>query len=121
MLQTYLDVLGIELQPFFLIHQELLDIFALIALKLNHLSHLRIIDDCAIASWATEKSARPSLKITSCFACLVVLELTEFLLDNLEDFLLVKLLWKTLDSGQGLATISLCTPVSDILYCLGVS
>ena len=37
-------------------------------------------------------------------------ELTEFLLDNLEDFLLVKLLWKTLDSGQGLATISLYTP-----------
>lgn len=37
-------------------------------------------------------------------------ELTEFLLNNLEDFLLVKLLWKTLDSGQGLATISLCTP-----------
>lgn len=36
-------------------------------------------------------------------------ELTEFLLDNLEDFLLVKLLWKTLDSGQGLATISLYT------------
>lgn len=35
--------------------------------------------------------------------------LTELLLDNLEDFLLVKLLWKTLDSGQGLATISLCT------------
>lgn len=61
------------------------------------------------------------LKITRCFACLVVLELTEFLLDNLEDFLLVKLLWKTLDSGQGLATISLCTSVSDILYYLRVS
>lgn len=50
MLRSYLDVLGIKLQPFFLIHQEFLDIFALIALKLNHLSHLRIIDNCAITS-----------------------------------------------------------------------
>lgn len=60
MLRSYLDVLGIKLQPFFLIHQEFLDIFALIALKLNHLPHLRIIDNCAIASWAAKRSAGSS-------------------------------------------------------------
>lgn len=33
---------------------------------------------------------------------------TEFLLDDLENFLLVEFLWKTLHSGQSLATITLC-------------
>jgi hypothetical protein len=31
---------------------------------------------------------------------------TEFLLDDLEDLLLVELLWKTLDCGQSLTTIA---------------
>lgn len=35
-------------------------------------------------------------------------KLTELLFDNLEDFLLVEFLWKTLNSSQGLTTISLC-------------
>ena len=47
----YLDGLGVELQPFLLVDQKLLDIFALIALELNHLAHLSVIDDGAIASW----------------------------------------------------------------------
>lgn len=34
--------------------------------------------------------------------------LTEFLFDNLENLLLVEFLWKTLNSSQGLTTISLC-------------
>ena len=34
---------------------------------------------------------------------------TELLLDDLENLLLVKLLWKTLNSGQSLTTIALCS------------
>ena len=33
---------------------------------------------------------------------------TEFLLDDLEDLLLIELLWQTLDSRQSLTTIALC-------------
>jgi len=45
----YLNGLGIELQTLFLVCEELLDILALISLKLNHLSHLSIDDNGAIA------------------------------------------------------------------------
>jgi len=76
-----LDGLGIKFQALFLVGEELLDILALISLKLNHLPHLSIDDDGAIAS--------------------------ELLLNDLKDFLLVKLLGKTLDSGQSLSTIAL--------------
>ena len=55
---------------------------ALIPLELNHLAHLSVHDDGAIAG--------------------------KFFLDDLENFLPVKLLGKTLDSGQSLATITLC-------------
>ena len=76
-----LDGLRIQLQPFFLVYQELLHILALVALELNHLAHLRVIDDRAIAS--------------------------ELLLDHFEDLLLVELFGKALDGGQSLATIAL--------------
>ena len=69
---TDLDGLGIQLQALF-VHQELLHILALVALQLNHLAHLGVRDDGAIAS--------------------------ELLLDDLEDLLLIELLGKTLDSG----------------------
>lgn len=36
-------------------------------------------------------------------------KLTKLLLDDLEDFLLVKLLRKTLHRGQSLSSITLCT------------
>lgn len=36
------------------------------------------------------------------------MEHTEFLLDDLEDFLLVKFFGKTLDRSQGLTSIALC-------------
>jgi hypothetical protein len=39
---------------------------------------------------------------------------TELLLDHLENLLLVKLLRKTLDSGQSLASITLCKLVLDM-------
>lgn len=48
---AYLNGLGIQLEAFFLIREELLNILALIALKLNHLSHLSINHDGAIASY----------------------------------------------------------------------
>ena len=76
-----LDGLGIQLQTLFRIDQELLNLFALVALELDHLAHLRVADDCAIAS--------------------------ELLLDHLEDLLLVEFLGQALDGGQSLATITL--------------
>ena len=101
---THLDGLGIKLQPFLLVHQEFLNIFALIALKLNHLAHLSVVDDGAIASWASKSRQflRPKTHVGHRW-----LKLTKLLLDNLEDLLLVELLWETLDSCQGLTTIAL--------------
>jgi len=91
-----LDGLGIKLQALFLVGEELLDIFALITLKLDHLSHLSIDDDGAIAS--------------------------ELLLDDLEDLLLIKFLRETLDSRQSLTTIALLnTNVYVILRLLSLS
>jgi hypothetical protein len=76
------DGLGIELKTFLLVDEKLLHILALIPLELDHLAHLGIDDDGAIAG--------------------------EFLLDDLEDLLLVELLGQTLDCSQGFATIALC-------------
>lgn len=94
-----LDGLGIKLKTFLLIGQKLLNILALVSLQLNHLAHLGIVDDGAIASWVTlvkldDLNSRE--------------EHTEFLLDHLQNLLLVKLLGKTLDGGQGLTTIAFC-------------
>jgi hypothetical protein len=86
------DSLGIELKTLLLINEELLHILALITLKLNHLAHLGIDDNGAIAG--------------------------ELLLDDLEDLLLVKFLGQTLDCSQGFATIALCEAFS--VFC-GVS
>jgi hypothetical protein len=47
----YLNGLGIKLQTLLLVGEELLNILALVSLKLNHLSHLSINDDGAIASY----------------------------------------------------------------------
>lgn len=77
-----LDGLGVELEAFLLVDEEFLDVLALIALQLDHLAHLRVVDNGAIAS--------------------------ELLLDDFEDLLLVELLGETLDRGQGFATIALC-------------
>ena len=45
-----LDGLGVELKALLLVGQKLLDIFALITLELDHLAHLGVIDNGAIAS-----------------------------------------------------------------------
>jgi hypothetical protein len=78
-----LDGLCIQAQALLLVGQELLDILALVALELDHLAHLRVSDDGAIAG--------------------------ELLLDDFEDLLLVEFLGEALDRRQGLTTIALCT------------
>lgn len=47
---TYLDGLGIKLESLLLVSQELLDILSLVSLQLNHLAHLSVRDNGAIAS-----------------------------------------------------------------------
>jgi hypothetical protein len=91
-----LDGLSIKLKTLLLVGEEFLNIFALITLELDHLSHLTVDDDGAIAS--------------------------ELLLDDLEDLLLVELLRETLDRRQSLTTISLLNSNMDvILRLLGLS
>jgi hypothetical protein len=75
-----LDGLCVEAEAIFLIGHKVLDVLALVALELDHLAHLRVGDDGAIAG--------------------------KLLLDDLEDLLLVKLLGKALDGRQSLATIA---------------
>jgi len=84
-----LDCLGIKFKTFLLVDQELLYILSLIALKLNHLTHLTVIDDGAIAS--------------------------KLLLDDLENLLLIEFLGETLYSGQSLTTIALLNPNMDVI------
>jgi len=83
-----LDGLRIEFEAVFG-DQELLNIFALITLKLDHLTHLTVCNNRAIAS--------------------------EFLLNDLENLLLVKLLGETLDSCQCLTTIALLDTNVDVI------
>jgi len=91
-----LNGLGIKLETLLLVGEELLDILALISLKLNHLSHLSIDDNGAIAS--------------------------ELLLDDFKNLLLIEFLWKTLDSCQSFTTIALLdTNVYVVLRLLGLS
>lgn len=47
---AYLDRLCIELQALLLVNKKLLDVLALVALKLDHLTHFGVIDNRAIAS-----------------------------------------------------------------------
>ena len=44
------DGLGIKLKTFLLVDKKFLDVFALISLELDHLTHLGVVDDSAIAS-----------------------------------------------------------------------
>jgi len=82
----YLDGLWIKLQTLFLIGEELLNILALIALKLDHLSHLSIDDNGAIASYY---SVLVPARVTSYS---VGANHTELLFDDLEDLLLIEFL-----------------------------
>jgi hypothetical protein len=95
------DGLGIELKTFLLVGEEILNVLALVALELDYLTHLRVVDDRSIASCGWCKCSFFIHRMT--YHRLR----TELLLDHLENLLLVKLLRKTLDSGQGFASIAL--------------
>ena len=51
--ETNLDGLGVEFQTLYLVDQELLNVIALITLQLDHVPHLTVIDNGAIASYTT--------------------------------------------------------------------
>lgn len=57
--KKYLDSFRIKFQPLLFVDQKFLDIFALITLKLDHLAHLSVIDDGAIASLTGIRQHRP--------------------------------------------------------------
>jgi hypothetical protein len=96
--ESYLDSLCIEFEAVFG-DQELLNILTLITLELNHLAHLTVGDDGAIAG----ELLLDDLKHVSVFGmCHFVVRPT-----HLEDLLLVKLLREALDSRQSLTTIAL--------------
>jgi hypothetical protein len=84
-MELYLNDLGIQFQPLLLVGEKFLHILALVPLKLDHLPHLTVVHDGAIASY--------QISISLGSASLAVLEmLTELLLNDLEDLLLVKFL-----------------------------
>jgi hypothetical protein len=60
--RAYLNGLGIKLQTLLLVGEELLDIFALVTLKLDHLSHFTIDHDGAIASWGGNSALIADIK-----------------------------------------------------------
>jgi len=76
-----LDGIALKSETFSLVGEEVLYIIALISLELDHLAHLRVNNDGAIAS--------------------------KLLLDHLQDLFLVEFLGQTLDGRQSLATIAL--------------
>lgn len=77
---TDLDAFSIHAESFLLVTKEFLDVLSLVALELDHLTHLRVVDDRAIAG--------------------------EFLFDDLQDFLLVELFRQSLNCGQGFTAIA---------------
>jgi hypothetical protein len=80
--EAYLDGLGVDFQALFLVDEEVFHGIALVALELDHVASLFIVDDGTVAG--------------------------KLLLDDLEDFLEIKLGRDALDGGQGLATIAFC-------------
>jgi len=89
-----LDGLAIKAQALLLVGQEVLNILALVSLQLDHLSHLGVCDDGAIAG--------------------------KLLLDDFENLLLVELLGQSLDGGQSLTTITLLNTNMDVVLLSGL-
>ena len=102
---TYFDGFCIKLQAFLFIDKKLLDVFTLIALKLDHLSHFSIVDDGAIACYHPATMYQRRLRFRAC-ATRDEVGLTKLLLDDLENLLLIEFLWKSLNRSQGLTAIS---------------
>jgi len=91
------DGLLVEAKTLGLADQKFANLAALVALKLDHLAHALGLgggDDRAIAS--------------------------EILLEDLENFLVVKLGRNALDRGQGLASIALLDTDMEVLLLLGL-
>jgi len=102
---AYLDGFLIESKARILVGEELLDLKTLIALELDHLSHtlgFGVANDGAIASYQMVSHELAIMKKDG------HQQRTEVLLDDLENLLMVKLARDALDSGQGLASITLC-------------
>jgi hypothetical protein len=51
-----LDSLGIKLKTLLLVGEEFLDVLALVALELDHLAHLRVVDDGSIAGYTVSSA-----------------------------------------------------------------
>jgi len=83
-----LDCLRINFQSLFLVDKELLHGIALVALQLNHVAGLFIVDNCAVAS--------------------------ELLLDDFEDLLQIEFGRNAFNGSQGLASIALLDTNMDI-------
>jgi hypothetical protein len=104
------DGIPVEAEALLLVGEEVLDLAALIALQLDHLAHalrLGVGDDRAIASYGRRQSAWTTLSEGS-------QERTEFLLDDLQNLLVVELRRNALDRSQGLTSISLWTCVRSL-------
>lgn len=103
-----LDGLGVKLKTV-LTGKELLEILALVALELDHLAHLSVVDDGAIAGCVVAKLVT-GLGMSQSREWLGGwwLALTKLLLDDCENLLPAELCRDALNSGQGLTSISLC-------------
>lgn len=104
-----LDGLGVEGESVVLVAHEVFHILALVALQLNHLAHLRVVDDGAIAGKLLLDDLLVVLALFYVLSCLCVSGVA-----YLQDLLLVKLLGQALNSGQGLPTIALLDPNVDV-------
>jgi hypothetical protein len=102
-----LNGVGIKLETI-LASQKFLHGLALVTLELDHLAHLGVGDDGAIASCKLIVVVSHSCQVRDSRWRGEMITPTEFLLDNGENLLAAKLWRYTLNSGQGLASISLC-------------
>lgn len=102
------DVIGVETETGLLVNEEIQDLLALVALELNHLAGLFIIDLVAIASYGGSLSVfmspRRMTRNTGGGS-----RHTKFLPEEGENLAGVEFSRKTSDRGQRLATISLCS------------
>lgn len=105
-----LNGLGVELKTV-LAGKELLEILALVALELDHLAHLSIVDDGAIAGCSVARLVTGlgmSQRWMWVGGRVVAWALTKLLLDDCKNLLPAELCRDALNSGQGLTSISLC-------------
>lgn len=100
-----LDGLRVELKAV-LAGKEFLEVLALVALELDHLAHLGIVDDGAIAGCVVAKLVT-GLGMSQRGVGGRWLALTELLLDDGENLLATEFCRDALNSSQGLTSISL--------------